>query len=248
MINGLIRSPGYLHRSGITAVDKLSAITITAANQAGVVGVMANASHNCAVAPRNAYGSVGASAIVAVTPTLNKTVDITVPQCEGATHYDVFFSTDAAPLWVGSITEAQRAAGCAITAVGTVGAGGSAGVVNVRLVGTGAASSAYANNAYSLAGITEIDTRSKTKAYVYVSMTLTDFRTAPTLSIVPFLKNAYTGLFAQAQAQAVSLLAAVGQSLNQVFAVDVDGSEALKVPIGTLTGYGASVNIHIELV
>ena len=43
-------------------------------------------------------------------------------QSAGATVYDLFLSTAAAPLWVARITETQRAAGVTITAVGTVSA------------------------------------------------------------------------------------------------------------------------------
>jgi len=245
------RTAGVLHRSAIAAVDKLANVTITAADQAGVVGVMANAVHRVAVAPGNKWGTVGASAIVTVTPTLDKTVDITVPQSAGAEYYDVFFSTDAAPLWLGRVTEAQRAAGCAITAVGVVGAGGSAGVVNVRLVGTGIATTnaVFAqNNAYTPASVTEIDTTGRQKAYIYVKSAVTDLRSAPTLTIIPFLKNQISGEFHQGTAQAVLLLSALGQSLEQVFEVDVDGATGLVVLVGTISGQGATATIHVELV
>lgn len=240
-----IRSAPIAHRSGVVAVDKCAAITISAADQAGVVGVMANAVHRVAVAPRNAYGSVGASAIVTVTPTLNKTVDITIPQCVGATAYDVFFSTDAAPLWVGSVTEAQRAAGCAITAVGTVGAGGSAGKVNVRLVGTGLASSNAiftANNAYTpdtvALAATAVPCNGYPRAYIDVNLTLTDLRSAPALSIVPFLKT--DGVWYQAEAKALTLLSTVGHSLRQQYYLDVCGADAVEVLVGAIAGQGAS--------
>lgn len=126
------RSTGILHRSGIAAVDKLPTIVITAADNAAVVGVMAASEHKIAVAPGNRYGTAGPCQIVAATPTLNKTIDIFIPQCIGAEWYDIFFHTDAAPKWLGRISETQRAAGCAITAVGTVAAGGAAGTKQVE--------------------------------------------------------------------------------------------------------------------
>jgi hypothetical protein len=126
------RDAGVLHRSAVTAADKLPTIVITAAKDDTVVGVMAASEHKCSVAPGNRYGPCAPVAVVAVTPTLNKTVNIFIPPCAGAEWYDIFFSTDAAPLWVGRIIEAQRIAGCAITAVGTVAAGGAAGTKQVE--------------------------------------------------------------------------------------------------------------------
>jgi hypothetical protein len=240
------------HRTGITAVDKVTVGTITAADQPAVAGVMAAVEHKVAYAPGNAYGTAGASAIVAVTPTLNKSVDITMPQATGATYYDVFFSTDAAPKWVGRVTEAQRAAGCAITAVGTIDPeGGTEGIVNVRLVGTGIATTnaVFAqNNAYTpdtVAAVGSVDCTGKTKAYVHVQVTLTDLRSAPSLNIVPFLKNA-AGVYYQGQMQSVLLLAGLGQSLRQVFEVDVDAADEMVVLVGTIAGQGASVAIQVE--
>jgi hypothetical protein len=248
------RDAGVLHRNAIVAIDKVPTITITAADQTGVVGVMAAVSHGVAVAPGNAYGTAGTSAIVTITPTVNKTVDITIPQATGAEYYDIFFSAaPTGPLWLARVTETQRAAGCAVTAVATVGSGGSAGIVNVRLVGTGLANTnaIFAqNNAYTpaAAGITPINTTGKNKAYIYVNLALTDLRSAPALNILPFLKNQISTEYFQGQAQAIYLLTTIGQSKMQVFEVDLDGTTGLVVLIGTLSGQGASVTIHVELV
>ncbi len=111
------------HRSAVTAADKLSsAISISAAKQDGIVGVMAAVAHKISVSAGNSYGPVGGCTPIEITPTEDKTVDLTIPQVVGAEYYDIFFSVDANPLWVARITEAQRAAGCRVTAVGTVGA------------------------------------------------------------------------------------------------------------------------------
>lgn len=124
-----------LHRSGITAADKLAAVTPAAAKDDTVVGVMAAEPHYFAVAPGNEYGSalptLGSGPI---TPTLNKTINISVPRSKGATKYTIFFSTDAAPKELAEISAAQRAAGCAITANGTVGAGGAPGTAQVETI------------------------------------------------------------------------------------------------------------------
>lgn len=247
------RDGGVLHRDAITAVDKCTAITITAADQAAVAGSLTAVSHGIGVAPGNIYGSVGVSALVTVTPTVNKSIDITVPQSTGATYYDIFLSTaTTAPLWVARVTEAQRAAGAAVTAVATVGAGGSAGVVNVQVVGTGIASTnaVFAqNNAYTPASVTAIDCTGRTKARVLVKAVLTDLRSAPTLRLIPFFSNQTDATaFHQGSQMIVNLLSDLGQALYQEFDLDVSGTTGLKILVGSLTGQEIAVSVWVELV
>jgi hypothetical protein len=248
-----IRGSIIAHRSAIVAADKVPVITITAADSA-TAGSLTAVSHGIGVAPGNLWGTAGMSALVTVTPTVNKSIDITIPQAAGATYYDICLSTaPTAPLWVARITEAQRATGCAVTAVATVGAGGSAGVVNVRVVGTGQASTAAnfaQNNAFTPASVTPIDCTGHMKAYIHVKVTLTDLRSVPSLNIVPFLcKNeASPTEWYQGQLQAVLLVGGIGQSLYQVFEVDVNSVKSLVVLISDIAGQGASTNIDVELV
>ena len=247
-----IRGTIAAHRAAIATADKVVTGTITAADQAGVVGVMAASEHKVAYAPGNTWGSAGISAIVAVTPTINKTVDVTIAQITGATYYDIFFSTDAAPKWVGRVTEAQRASGIAITAVGVTGAGGSAGVVNVRLVGTGLASTASkfaANNAYrpDNAGIVAVDCTGKKQAVVTIDYSDTGARVAPALSLVPFFYDATTWF--QGEADTVYIEAgSVGQGKKQIRYVDVEAVSGFKMLVGSIAGTGGSVNIGVQLV
>jgi hypothetical protein len=122
--------------------------------------------------------------------------------------------------------------------------------VNVRLIGTGVATTAdpfKVSNAYKLDNADEIVTAGKSKAYIYVQLAVTDLRSAPTLTVVPFLKNATTGEYAQAAAQDVTLLTAAGKSLMQVLSVTLDGAEGLKVLIDTISGQGAAATIYVEL-
>jgi len=242
------------HRTAITSVDKLPAITITAIDQPATPGSLTAVAHGIGVAPGNSYGSAGVSALVTVTPTVNKSIDITIPQSTNAEYYDIFLSTSTtAPLWIARITETQRAIGCVVTAVGTVGVGGSAGVVNVQVVGTGQASTsvnfAY-NNAYIPAGITAISCVGKLKAYAHVKFSLSeDLRTLPSLVIVPFFQNANENTWYGGQAQTVLLLAgSPGQGFSQVFEFNVDSTESMIILIDTIAGQGASVSIEVELV
>ena len=245
------------HRTAITAADKVPAITITAADQPAIPvsgGTLTAVSHGIGVAPGNSYGSAGVSALVTVTPTVNKSIDINIPQVVGAEYYDIFLSTSTtAPLWVARVTETQRATGCAITAVATVGAGGSAGVVNVQVVGTGLASTSapfVANNAYIPTGITAISCAGKTKAYIYLDLTVTDLRSVPTIEINPFMQNndSESTKWFQIESQAIAIMnGATGQPLPQVFVVDVNSARNLIVLVGTISGQGTSVNITVEL-
>lgn len=83
------------------------------------------------------YPTLGA-AVTAATP--NLTARIAFAQVTGAVTYKIYLSTATTPLFVGHITEAQRASGIKITAQDTTGAGGTAGAVDVEVAGTGYAS------------------------------------------------------------------------------------------------------------
>lgn len=247
-----VRTTLVTHRNAIATVSKVVSPTlVTLADQAGVAGALTAVSHGAAVAAGNAMGSAGTSNILTATPTVNKTLDLTIPQATGATYYDVFCSTaTTAPLWVARITEAQRAAGCAITAVGTVGAGGAAGIVNIRLVGTGIANTNVVfsgNNAYITAGITPIACAGYKKLVVKVSIALTDLRSAPALNIIPFYSDDGSEWYA-GTSQATNPLASTGYPLYQQFEIDVDGEANVMVLIGTISGQGATGTVKTQLV
>lgn len=252
-----VRDTQATHRSAVNAVDKLVLPTMaTLADNDDVVGVMAAATHYATVAPCNAYGTAGASNVLSNTPTENKTADLTVPQVTGATHYDVFYSTDAAPKWVARITEAQRASGCAITGVGTVtttdgdGWTKSAGKVNIRLVGTGIQTSnaVYSqNNAYTPASVTGISTEGYNKIYLDVSLALTDLRSAPALTIVPFTSSDNSTWY-QGEAKQLTVLSTLGACLYQQLAMDTNGAKYMSFLIGTISGQGAAVTVKYQLV
>jgi hypothetical protein len=247
-----VRTDKGAHRTAVTAIDKCTVITLVTAADSATAGSLTAVAHGIAVSPRNGWGPVGSSNILTVTPTVNKSIDITVPQSTGATHYDIFLSTSTtAPLWVASITEAQRAAGCAVTAVATVGAGGSAGVVNVRVVGTGIASTNTiftTNNAYRPTTPTPLDCVGKSVAYVLVKLTVTDLRSAPALSVIPFYQGDTSATdFFQGELRAVALLDGVGKTLEQAFILDVDAVSGLVILVDDIAGQGAAATIYVEL-
>jgi hypothetical protein len=242
------RGTPVAHRTGITAIDKVTSPTAVGAAAAGTTDItLATTNLYLAIAAGNVYGTAGAGTVsAAFTPTENKSVALTVAQATGATYYDIFMSVDAAPKWVGRITETQRASGIALTAVGTTGASEvGAGKVDIQVVGTGIQTSnaVFAvNNAYIpetvATAATAVTTTGYAKAYIDVDLTLTDLRSAPALSIMAFTKTGST--WYACEPKALTVLSSVGYPLRQAFSVDVGGADAVEVLVGTISGQGAS--------
>lgn len=258
------RDGGVLHRDGITGADKLAAATsLTTGVDVGTGGSLAFATtFNITAVPGNRWGPAGPAPAVLAIATANDAANThcvrgALAQVADADYYDIFMTTAAAPLWVGRITEAQRAAaGCRITALGVVdnAGAGAAGTVQVHVLGTGLASNVnpfILNNAYrpDNSGIVAVNCAGYTKAYILSKLAVTDLRSLPTLKIVPFLANQVSsGDWAQAQLQTQSLLTAVGESLIQNFVVTVEGSTGLKVLVDTISAQGGSAaSVWVEL-
>jgi hypothetical protein len=255
-IDMAVRTAPIAHRTAVAAADTCPTITITAVDQPATAGSLAAVQHGIAVAPGNIYGSAGASAIVIVTPTVDKSIDITIPQSTGATYYDVFLSTSTtAPKKVARITETQRAAGCAITGVGTVGAGGAAGKANVRVVGTGLACTDLAftsNNAYRPEAVAAaanglIDCAGYTKVYLNVTLTSTVDTARPTVTIIPFLSANVVPVpeWYQGAPVTISSLTGAGESVRQAYEMDVGGAKYATFLLDQF-GTGTTVTIGVE--
>jgi len=249
------RDPVILHRTGATAAgDLIAAPTVTAAKDDAHVGVMAAAEHKIAVCVGTCYGYSVRSDIVAITPTENKCVLLTIPQVVGAESYVIFFSTDAAPKRLAEITEAQRAAGCTVTAVSTVGApyaGQAGGTVTLKLVGTGAdtAAALYATSTAIAPGKVavvgtgtsgSIDCTRRQTAYVRAIVNPVALTAMPALTVVPFVK---TG---DSWAPGSPGIVTAGVR-SETFTIDVGGAEALVVAVKTITS-GATADVAVQLV
>jgi hypothetical protein len=179
---------------------------------------------------------------------------VTIAQCVGAEYYDLFLSTDAAPKWVARITEAQRAAGgYIVTAEGTVEPGGSnpGGTVDINVAGAGIQvnnSVFLQNNAYIPASVTPLDCTGKSRAYVYVKLHLDGLGSVPELKLIPFFANQSSAAdWHQGELVTVSVLGGAGQSLEQNFVLDVDGSTGMVILVDTISGQGAATSIWVEL-
>lgn len=134
------------HRQNVTADDMIGVPAPGALS--GVIvagGALAPAtSYNLCAAAETDHGPTTSSAPAALAPGGgNNAIRIPIPQVAGAQFYDVFCSVDVNPKWVTRVTEAQRAAGGIVTAVGGYAAGGVANALDIGVVGTGVANNAY---------------------------------------------------------------------------------------------------------
>jgi len=256
------RATAVLHRNAIAAADKIVdfvAGSVIIANVAGTQGfLLANTAHYMTAIPGNRWGPTVPAAIDSVTTTNDgvntHVVACTIAQAAGAEWYDLFLSTDAAPKWVARITEAQRAAGGEILVLATYTAGASAGVINIGCLGTGIQTTNVVfaqNNAYrpDLGTITAIDCTGRKLLHVMVKLALTDLRSAPSLSLVPFYQNPLVAAdWHMGVRLPMPLLNDLGQPLECVYALDVSGVAALKLLIGEIAGQGAAATVHVQAV
>lgn len=252
LANPVKRDTGTLHRNAIASADKLAlpgTLTLSAVTEAG--STLANVAYYAAVSAYNRWGPTGPGVIPgAITPLANQAVRIAFAAVPGADGYDVFLSTAAQPLWVTRITEAQRAAGGIVSSVGGYAAGGAPNSIDIGIVGTGLACNVApftANNAYTPATVTALNCTGWSKARVLVKLAVTDLRSAPSLSLVPFLKNQVSsGDWHAGASLSLSVLSALGYPLAQELAIDVDGATGLVVLVDTISGQGAAASVWIE--
>ncbi len=239
-----------LHRSAVTAADVLAVPgTVTCTKQAG--GSVTAGTHNVKVVAGNVYGRTTATAgdTAVTTETTNLTVRAAFEAVTGATFYDIYCSTDADPKWVGRITEAQRASGIKIDAVGSTAAGGTAGAVDIEVVGTGlqAAASAAVNTAYSVPE--GIDCTGYRYADFDIICTRTGDAVAAGLLLVPFFYNSELSSYAQGQIVSLAFGGAsyIYNSMHQRLRVDVMGNSTVSLAVAYIAGTGMSVDVYVSL-
>lgn len=246
------RTTPVLHRDAITAADRLSAPAAPTLADVATGGSLAfNTTYYFAVAAHNRWGvtttTTPVSQLTANDAVNTHVIQATVAAVTGADGYDVFLSTDAAPKWVARVTEAQRAAGVVVTAVGTVTTtGGTAGKIDVCVVGTGIQTSnaVFANNtAYTPASVTGIDCTGYKYVHFDLKLALTDARSAPSLNVIPFFKNALsTSDWHAGTLQTVSVLNGTGTTLEQSLDLEVDGHAAVVLLVSNIAGQGAAMS------
>lgn len=256
------RQSAIVHRT-ITSVDRLTAPTIpTTVTDVTSGGSLAQGTaYFLAAVAGNSWGVTTPGAIGTVTTAASggsvHAIKGTLAQVTNAVYYDIFMSTSStAPTWVARITETQRANanGVVVTAVGTAGAGSSlgAGVIQVNLIGTGQALTAQnfiTNNALTpdlIAAVPAIvDCTGFSGVHVKAVLSLTDLRTAPAVTLVPFSQNENDSSWDAMLPVPLALLLAEGQQLRQDFDLKIDGGKFL-IACSTLTGQGASLVVTME--
>jgi len=245
--NGLIH-----HRTAVTAADKLATPGTLTVTDAGAGGNLANSQQNVAVSAFNRWGNTVVST-GNVTPTASHRVRIAFAAVTGADGYDIFCSTDANPKWVARITEAQRAAGGIVDALGVYGAGGAVNSIDIGVAGTGLASNVNPFAANTAArpdnsNITAIDCHDYEYLDLLSQLTVTDLRSLPSLILTGYYRNeSSTADWVQFWAQTVSLLTAVQQPLEQNFRVLVAGAPAVVFCVDSIAGQGASLELWADL-
>lgn len=166
---------------------------------------------------------------------------------------------------LGAITTSGNAS-VIVTAVGMAGtpktvlvplsnvfAGAVPGDIEIYCVGTGLADNVApftVNNAYrpDNAAIVAVSCVGYSKAHVLHRLAVTDLRSIPSVSLVPFVSNQISANdWHQLAVQTPVILTAVGQSLERAFDLDVDGATGLKVLVDAIAGYDAAESIWIEL-
>lgn len=242
------------YRTNVTSADLLAApAQPTCTLVAG--GSLAASAHTIFVVGGNVYGRTTATqgnATVTGDGGANKTARVAITQLAGATFYDIYCSTDgAASKWVGRITEAQRATGIKITAVGVTGAGGTAGAVDVEVPGTGLAVNGgqlTQNTAYSIPA-SPVDC----SGYQYVDFDLTMSRTgdaaAPSLKVIPFWYNSRTSTYQSGDVQSINFGGQSGAYWpnKQRLRLECRGNSAVALAVASIAGTGASLDIDAAL-
>lgn len=264
-----VRSETITHRLAVTADDKLADFTagdVTIADGGvGTGSLAASTAYYVTACPGNSYGNTKASIIPIDTLTTaaygasTGSIRATIAQRVGAEYYDLFLSTDAAPKWVGRITEAQRAAGgFKVSALGVVeaSAGVPAGKVDICCVGTGVATSAApfnANNAFVIpTPDNTISLTGKSNLCLHFDISLTDLRSAPTFGYMVMTKNATTGRWVKIAGAGLTLLSGAYSLLSQSATLvaagntSVAGASEVIVLLDNMTGQGISIDIYAE--
>lgn len=250
-----------LYRADVIANDVMPAPTLgTATAQTG--GSLTAAPHHIRVAAVNRYGRTTTSTPAGspVTPLANGAIRIPITVDSLATHYDIFLSTAADPLFVARVSAAAVTSGATVTTAATattagVLAAGTAGTIEVRVPGSlsPAASTAVQNTAYVLPSETPyiaqspaVNCTGKEVVFFDVAVTIVSRWTEPSVTLIPFFGNATSTTSFAGEPIVLSFggaaSGAVG-SMRQRVAVACSGNNSVQLLVQNLTGVGATVNI-----
>jgi hypothetical protein len=236
------------YRTGVAAADVMALPgTITCTLIAGA-GLTAGA-YVTKIIAINAFGRttpVTGSATI-TTSGGNLRINAAFAAVAGATHYGIYCSVAADPLWSGRITEAQRAAGVLLS---TLGAGSAANSVDIDVIGTG--NPASLNNAVNFAYVmpaSPINCAGYKKVRFDITYSRTGDSVSPSLIVAPFVKNDRTNTWKQGQLYQHVFGGTAGLYNSNVPAiyVDIEGNDAVCLVVMQIAGTGAAIDVDVVL-
>lgn len=222
------RTGGVLHRSSVATADKVAtpaAPTVADITTGGVL--LAATAYKATVSAATQSGNTAAPAAATLTTASDASnthgARVTVAQVAGAQFYDMFLSTDAAPKWVGRITEAQRAAGVAIRSVGGVGGDNTNAIA--LAIRTALAADAELNALFAVSGATSaviLTDRAKRANDATLNIAMRD-GTAVGSVAVPTSVNTTPGVAPVLQVETATLAGTITGSGNATITVTANG-------------------------
>ena len=240
------------YRTAIVAADVVAVPGTVTCTKINGVGALTAGVYYVKVVAANAHGRTTAKAgdTTVTTETTNLCIKAAFAAVTGATHYDIYCSTAADPLFVGRITEAQRASGIIINAVNTTTAGGAVDSVYIYPIGTGlaAGTTAAVSNAWVIPASPVVCT-----GYTYVDFLVSCTRTgdlvAPALTVAPFLYDSRDATYYQGAAYTHVFGGTAGLYNGMKFSlrVDVRGCAAAALLVQAIAGTGLAVTVDAML-
>lgn len=261
------RSDGVLHRSNISATDKVAAPgTLTLSGQTITGGTLNPATtyyvQVAAVSLQDGSGHIIGVTTLATEASAapggaNNALRVAFAAVTNADAYLIFLSADSgAAKLVAYITAAEHAAGGEITEVfGSVAAGGAANSIDIGVAGTGIGADSTifdvntAHLPHVVASAGSVNTKGYAKAVLYIRVRMSKsavWSAAPALTLIPWVKSKESSAdWAALSASALTLMASATDSLTQVVEVSVGGADALVTTLDTITG--CAVDVWVEL-
>jgi len=246
---GAIASTPVIYRTAITAadVDVPTVGTLTTASGGSLTAV----AHFVRVVGVNAFGR--SLPVIPASNGLTATASgvIRIPITVGNfTAFDIFMSSATDPLYLGRITAAQVTAGSLITAAATASAncsqsaGGTAGVVECRVLGTQrSASTESIGFSFIIPAAAAVNCAGRKNINLDIEATFTATPVTPSITVVPFFLNPLDSKYYQADT--ARTLFFNGFDSNQARIVyQVDGNTGFHLLVREFVGVGASFAIR----
>lgn len=250
ILSGATPGTPTAHRAAVTAADVLAAPGVVTCTKLTGVGSATAGTYTVFVVAGNTYGRTTATQgnTTVTTETTNLGVRAAFAQVAGATFYDLYMSTaGAGALFVGRVTETQRASGIIINAVNGTTAGGTANAVDIYVVGTGLAVNGgqlAQNTAFAPESLTGIDPSGAQNLDINVTFSRTGDIAAGALVLIPFYAMS-SSHYAAGEPIPVNFggVATAYEALRQTFRLPCRGRTTVIV-VASISGTSAAVDIE----